>query len=718
MSAAVLTILGDASGVKRALGETVLDARRASAAIHAQSRADASVRRQELSNDGAMARAKLREEAADRRAAASDRARQDRAAQAVRERGMQRESALARRAAADAAALERARTAVAGRESVARLTVASREATARMNLDDRAAARAERDERRRTTVAEREERRRTRVAEQEARKRARAQGRIDRENRATGREAGGAIAQVATQVVTDAHGQIQNARQVLADRASGLNTVLGQRGTSVEENALDSAAIQRRLAEVRTGVAPEVALQAIAGAQSFANALGGNTRAERERAVQATLSDVEFAGAVDPTNVSGIVNMGAVLRRRVSDASLRQRILRGAVGTSFEGSVEVDNMIGAGLPGLLQAISAGTANAQSPEERDRLTAEISQDFFAQLQAQAAGGRTVGVSANRTNTVRTALSNEPRQNRLGLALAERARTGTDAQRAAFAEAFTKDRVTGEYRMNTALRDTPSNAARFFGTMFDNDEGALRNFMGAHGGGGARQLMNAPDVSALGSYFGMTTGNDGSQIREYDHVEQLKRASLTPEQEATLTRQRAAEDRTRLLREQETHLAASRPGGALTRASDAATTFANEHPWIAALGASVGTTALGAGAKALGGKVVGALGAGPAALALGSAVGGTALAAYGSSIQASTGLGPDGRPLSTGERVGKGLAAAAGPALFPVAALITAVQELTTAAREFRRSPMVATVSPHDAAFAGAGNGSSPRMPPTP
>jgi hypothetical protein len=84
----------------------------------------------------------------------------------------------------------------------------------------------------------------------------------------------------------------------------------------------------------------------------------------------------------------------------------------------------------------------------------------------------------GHASQRTNTVRTALSNVPRQNRMGLALAETARTGTPEQQAAFAAAFTKG-ADGQYSMNADVRDTPSNAARFFGTMFNNDASALRN-----------------------------------------------------------------------------------------------------------------------------------------------------------------------------------------------------------------------------------------------
>lgn len=535
-----------------------------------------------------------------------------------------------------------------------------------------------------------------------------------RERRAAGEAAGSGAASAAEGIASGAHGEIQAARQTVADRTSAINTSLVQRGTSETENAADNARIQARLRRVATGVPVDTAIEAIAGAQGFANALGGDSAAERARNIDATLSDVELAGAIDPTNVGGIVNMGAILRRRVQGSgpavdALRGSILRGAVGTSFEGSVETDQMVTAGLPGLLRAISSGTANARTDTERNQLTAEIAQDFFAQLQAQAAGGRTVGVAANRTNTVRDALSNATRQNRMGLALAETARTGTPEQRAAFAAAFTKG-ADGQYTMNADVRDTPSNAARFFGTMFNNDAGALRNAMGANGLGGARQLMNAPDVDAIASYFGMTTASNGSQMREYDHVDELKGASLSPEQEAAMRHTRATEDRTRLLREAEARIAAQDPNatGAAGRLSNAAHTFANEHPWLTMGGISAGLPALAAGAKSLGGWALASMGGGPAALAGLAAVAGTGLAFYGDAKAAGSGVDAQGNRLSTGERATRGVAATVAESLFSGAAIVPLFRELISAVERIGSAPVTATVSPHDAAHAASAN----------
>lgn len=686
MARATLILDADVSALRRAMGEIPGITQRAQAVMTSQARRGG---RERVAVDDGFARehesisrrlARAREKAA-KDAAATERAEARKVVQNDAAFAAQRDSIHAQlaRAREARAAAETRREAAEGRRRVAADATFARE---RDSIHARLTA--------------------ARVAREKA-----AQREVDRatrERRSQGREIGGQAATVLGQAATGAHERTQAARLTAAERTSAINTALVQRGTSQAENAADNAMIQARLREVRTGVSPEIGIAAIASAQTAANALGGDTRAARRAGIEATLGDVELAGAIDPTNVQGIVNMGAILRRRVSDPAMRQRILRGAVGTALEGSVETDQMVTAGLPGLLQAISSGTANA-APADRDRITAEISQDFFAQLQAQAAGGRTVGVSANRTNTVRTALSNAPRQNRLGLALAETARTGTPEQQAAFAAAFTKG-ADGQYTMNADVRDTPSNAARFFGTMFGNDESAFRNAMGANGLGGARQLMNVPDVAAVASYFAMTESG-GVQMREYDAVDRLKRASLTPEQEATMRATRAGEDRTRLMREQESAASNARSPGLLTRASDALTTFATANPITALLGGGAVTGALGAGAKALGGWALASMGAGPAALASLAVGAGTGLGLYGDAKAAGSGVDAQGNRLSTGERASRGVAATVAESLFSGAAIIPLFRELISAVERIGSAPVTATVSPHDAAQVASG-----------
>jgi len=198
----------------------------------------------------------------------------------------------------------------------------------------------------------------------------------------------------------------------------------------------------------------------------------------------------------------------------------------------------------------------------------------------------------------------------------------------------------------------------------------------------------------------------TNVGGVPMREYDAVERLKRASLTPEQEATMRATRATEDRTRLMREQEAAGADARRPGLFTRASDALTSFATANPITAMLGGSAATAALGAGAKSLGGWALASMGGGPAALAGLAAGAGMGLGFYGDAKAAGSGVDAQGNRLSTGERASRGVAATVAETFFSGAAIIPLFRELISAVERIGSAPVTATVSPHDAAHAAS------------
>jgi hypothetical protein len=407
---------------------------------------------------------------------------------------------------------------------------------------------------------------------------------------------GGAV-RGGAEVLRDAHGQIQDSRMRLAVRQSALNTTFMQTGAGADETAAAQASISAF--SLREGLSPETVIGAIGQAQSSANALGGDTAAARRAALEATLRDVEFASVIDPENINGLVRVGALARGKMGDDD-RAALLRAFAGISFQGSTETDDMISQGLRGLQQAWSTGTAGVTDPAEASRRRLAIARDFAAQVQSAAASGATTTVAANRTNTIPTFLSNDYRQDQLGRAFYERRRTFTDEQRAAFANAFTQDRE-GRWRMNESVRGRASDAARFFGTMFNNDAGATRNFLGTHGGGGERQLMNVPDVNELVTYFAMATNARGQQVRQYDYVNELGASTITPEREAEMRRVRKAEDIRRLSREDQTRdEQLAHNTGALRDLSDALRTFQAEHPIL--------STAVNTGGGVLGGALV--------------------------------------------------------------------------------------------------------------
>ncbi len=160
MSAAILTILGDASGVKRAFGETVADARRASAAISAESRRASAKERQEAASEAAMKRQLQRQEYQDKVRSIRDKQRVEEAARKAREKAAAQEVAGAKKAESE------------------KTKAAARESSLRQKLADKEAKASERDERAKTRAAETEERNRTRLAEAEAKQRQRTANRI------------------------------------------------------------------------------------------------------------------------------------------------------------------------------------------------------------------------------------------------------------------------------------------------------------------------------------------------------------------------------------------------------------------------------------------------------------------------------------------------------------------------------------------------------------
>lgn len=451
-----------------------------------------------------------------------------------------------------------------------------------------------------TTVVERQSRRRIAAYDREAAARRRHLQQMGREAAGRGFDA---VSGATGQLVGEAGG----VRRTAAQREQAINNALVQltpQGATATEIARTNAFIQN---EIRTrNLDPDSSIEAINRAQSFANALGGATPEARRAAVTSTLGDIELASRIDPNNTTGLVNFGAMLRSRGVAEPVRQQMLRSAAGISFAGSVETEQALKSGLGGLLRSVSSATANAPA-SQRDAITRDITADFLAQLQTVAASGGTVTTTANRVNTLRTALSNADTQNRLGTALA--GRTMTDEQRAMFGSAFQRGR-DGRYTMSPAFVNSPSESARLFGTLFNNDPTATGNFLGVHGGGGNRQLLNRPEVRLLTSYFGMTQNSRGEAVRQYDLVGELARTTLTPQQEAEMAAVRNAElaaTERRRAAERERNVGTQSIWGRMSNSFDE---FSSAHPFASALLAG-GVPALGRMAVQEGGGRIGGM-----------------------------------------------------------------------------------------------------------
>jgi hypothetical protein len=679
MSTAILKIDGDTSGLARAFGDMRAQAKATETAI--KSSFDKAT--------AAMGAAAQRAEGVYRR---SGRAIRDDSAKVAQQqerdahrtvvafmRAEDQKRRAAQQSASTRAALEKQATSIAEAEARKRGLSAESEARVRQNALERLTKAQESAERRQTATVQRENR--TRAAFMRGASRV----------LSSAGSAGLGVARAA-------HEQIQDARERRAARETSLNTTLLQ--------LTPSGATAQEIAQLRAQILggarslhldPDRVIGAVGEAQSFANALGGDTAEQRRANVAATMRDVDFASTIDPENISGLVRVGALTRGKMSEED-RSALLRSFAGISFQGSVETDTMITRGLPGLQEAWSTATANITDPAEASRRRLEVARDFAAQVQAQAASGRSTNVSANRTNSVRNALANEDRQNRLGAAYARRLDTMTPEQRAAFNSTFTRN-AQGQYRMNENVSGRASDAARFFGLMHGNNVTQMRNFLGAHGGGGDRQLMLNPDVAALASYMAMTTNSRGEQVRQYDYVNELQRSTVTPEQERIMRDVRGSEESRKINDEKNARdLALGDNTSALNRVSDALTRFDANNPILskaAPAAAGVVATVVGAAGVALGG-----LGASFAA----------------NEHAARTGETIGGEHIGTGERVLRGAAAylpgaqlvGAGLGVYDAAKAASngGLERAINALNSILNNGITATVSPVDQAHATA------------
>lgn len=547
---------------------------------------------------------------------------------------------------------------------------------------------------------ERAERQRTAATVSEDRKRREVWGRrMERAGAAAGAAAGGV-----GQVGAVAHAAYQGARGSAAAQETELNSIAIQTGADAGEAAQMRAAVRAYIRAHHMDA--DSVIGALSGAQSRFNALGADTAEGRRAALTQTLDDVRFAANVDPNNVGAIPAFSAMLRQQGVGGETRSAILRAATGISFAGSVETDDALRSGLPGMLRSLST-TLAATPAGQRDQVTQTAVADFLAQIQTVAATGGSVGVSANRMNTLRTFLSNPYRQDQLGQALARR--TMTPEQRAEFAQTFHRGR-DGKYTMDAAAVNSPSRAASVMGHLFNNDATALASFLGAHGGGGNRQLMNRPEVALLSSYFAMGQDAQGRTVRQYDAVNSLAQQTVTPQRMAQIEEIRRGEDRNNLNDDTNNQRAALTDNtGQLKRLSDQLAAFQERNPIVTGAAPVVATV------------VAGVLGA------KGAAVVGGALAMDAQARALATGKTFDGRQIGAVERVGRGAASVLGG---PIAAAVLTARDAYNAAQTprgldalldalpgriadaLRANPPTAVVSAGDAAHAAttsAGNG---------
>lgn len=380
MSAAVLTILGDASGVRRALGETVAETRRSVAAIHAESRKASVKERQELSNDAAMKRQLQRQEYQDKVRAITDRRRVEESARKAREKALRDEVKSAESA------------------EKAKIKAAEKTSSTLAKLAQKGAKDAEKAEQAKLKAAEKAERERTRLAEAEARKRARDANRARAEELRAARESERRMARAAREAdrgrrerggrygnalgaVVDAagsgarslDGQIQSARQSRAGADRSLGQAVRNAGGSEANVAATRDRVRRFVTD--TGMSYADVAEALATGQERGSSLEAGPDRTREQAMEESLDLIREANAEGANPGQYLAARGRLAATGLRGDSLRSA-MRFALGAAQSGQVEVDQLLQQGLPGATQlmesrvsALGPGATDAQRQAAR-------------------------------------------------------------------------------------------------------------------------------------------------------------------------------------------------------------------------------------------------------------------------------------------------------------------------------------------------------------
>lgn len=755
---AMLTILGDASGVSRAIGDAVGQARRATSALSADARRESARRRRIESEEVESARAAWRSLLRERQRAARDRQRADEAASKRRQQIERAEQSVAEKAAR-----EKAKTAEKAERERTKAT--ERETKLRQKLEDGAKRRAEadarertrthdREERERTRTSEREEKRRSRFAEREARTAARREAAARRERRGIGEtitRVGGSLFSAGSAGARDLHGQFQDARRQRARTRLTLGGKLVEAGaTRAEANTLFGSLSTQALAH---GMDADELAGAVAAAQTEFSVLGstqelrGMNPQQRMAALRGRLN-AALERAVQGRNLGAdpgeFLRLSGMFTQQGFDSNTIDDLLARTVAMAQRGAIEPGAVTRTAMTPIMQRMQAamGALGADAtPEARSAAARSAYVQSFAELQvlrsrgwnprrganAMAAldqsltGNVTAGRMQNNLQVVRDS-ARGPLRDRVSTLLG----TGEGGLFEADPERQGQRRLRAQYRGNAVALSATLAQAGLTGQQTAN--------IFAGGGHGNAQAMQANWRQLMQSMLG--TNAEG--VTGFAAVNDLGQATLTQADRDRMGEFYENSEQANLNRNEESRLQALGDNtGALRNLSDRIADWTARNPlgstaleagsgMLGGLAAGVGGRALGwlfglgggataAGALGAEGAAAGtALGAGGAAGGLGVlgtigaflGVGAGAAAMGGAAYSAISGKRIDGSTASTGERVQAGIAA-----LNPMAAGVELLSQIPGAIeRGLAQSRITATVDPHDAHHATSQNAS--------
>lgn len=659
---AMLTILGDASGVARAIGDAVGQARRATSALSADARRESERRRRIESEEVESARAAWRSLLRDRQRAARDRQRAEEAASKRRQQLERDEKTAAEKTARDKAKA----TEKAERE---RTKSTERETRLRQKLEDGAKRRAEADARERTRTHDREERERTKTTEREEKRRSRlaereasAAMRRDAAARRGYRDAGGVVTRVGGALFSagaagarDLHGQFQDARRQRARTRLTLGSKLVEAGATRDEaNTLFGSLSTQALAH---GMDADDLAGAVAAAQTEFSVLGnaqelrGMNPQARMQALRGRLN-AAIGRAVQGRNLGAdpgeFLRLSGMFTNQGFDAGTIDDLLARTVAMAQRGAIEPGAVTRQAMTPIMQRMQ-GAMSALGPgasaEARSAAARSAYLQSFSELQVLRSRGWNPRNGANAMAALDQSLTSNVTaarmQNNLQVAsqgasgpLRDSLRTLLGTGEGGLFEADPSRR--GQVRLREAFR---GNAVRLSATLAQaglTGEQTANLFAG--GGHGNAQSMQANWRRLMQSMLG--TNAEG--VTGFAAVNELGQANLTRADRSRMADFYENSDAANLNRNEEARLQALGDNtGALRNLSDRFADWTSRNPLASTLGgtaAAMGGGIVGqVGGRALGGLfgLAGGAGAVPVTAALGApgTAAGTALGAGG-------------------------------------------------------------------------------------
>lgn len=661
---ATLIIDGDASALRRALGEVPGAARRAQAAMSSEARRGAATR-------VAVTRSETRE---------TERAARDAArARIAAEKATQR---AARESASAAASLDRQR-------SRALLSQHRQHVSAMMSLD-----------RQRHNAMMAQHRAQQTLTRQLARQEQREAGRfLDRSRRSALRGAG-RMGSAGAQFASTAHEAIQSERERRAGSEHTLNAAFYQAGIGGAEARAMRSRLQREVASgALRGLSLDEVSEGLMAAQTQFSVLSGDNAAARGGGFERQLQLLRFARNTYQSP-GEVLRVAGMLQQQGVTGADQETALRSMTGMAQAGAIELSDVVSQGLGPLMQNIARSVRSGMTAAERAAAVRAATLETMAVAEVTSRGGQTPRDALNALSKTRASITNERTQANLyarlqsagpeGVALAQRMFTGTGPaarlREGTTAVGFLSDLVAGFGGDTNRVTNLLGAGGPTRPMVLDSQQRRLLTVLASQTQGGGTIADTVRSMQTQGGGFGAADEARGAAMRDVEQQTQLRSAEET--------RANALTDNT----------------NQVVNLSNSIRDWNVRHPWLAQAGTaaapiagSVAAPVVARAAPTLLSRVLPFLANVHPALrvaAAGAAAYGLYRAVSGGRQEAAANLVESVTPVSVSR--GGGAAAAAREE-----ALRSEVRALPARiAGALREQPLQATVAPHDAAQAAS------------